>query len=76
MSIGPIINLFNSNNNIEIPLLNQFNTKSHINIYPYFTIYINLVSFIKLKPLVLDILSAGIGQKNVNKKKLFLDMIF
>ena len=65
MSIGPIINLFNSNNNIEIPLLNQFNTNEAILISTLiFTIYINLVSFIKIKTISFGhFLSAGIGQE-------------
>ena len=65
LSIGPIINLFNSTNNIEIPFFNQLNTNESILISTLiFASYINLVSFIKIKTISFgNFLSADIGQE-------------
>ncbi len=65
ISISPIISLFNSNTNVEFPFLSQLNTNESIIVSTLiFAIFINLVSFIKIKTLSFGhFLSARIGQE-------------
>ena len=64
-SIGPIINLFDSRNNIELPFLTQLNTDQTIFISTLtFALCISLISFIKIKTISYgNFLSAKIGQE-------------
>ena len=64
-SIGPIINLFDSRNNIELPFLAQFDKDQTIFFSTLiFALCITIISFIKIKTIrYSNFLSAEIGQE-------------